>query len=128
MVEKQIKNIECYTYEFDTGDAGEGKYAREVADSLNISNKVSTLAFKEVPYFFEKVLWNEEMPVTSLRVLSAHKLYEEYKDGTTIILEGHGGDQIGAGFEYYFVPHIMDIIDEHGPERGFTTREIYGYL
>ncbi len=119
-------NIECYTYEFDTGGAGEGQYAKEVADSLGISNKVSTLAYKDVPTYFEKVLWNEEMPVTSLRVLSAHKLYEEYKNGTTIILEGHGGDHIGAGFEYYFVPHIMDIIDTHGPERGI--KELFNFM
>ncbi len=119
LVDKLDKNnIECYTYEFDTGSAGEGQHAKEVANSLGISNKLSTLAYKEVPTYFEKVLWNEEMPVTSLRVLSAHKLYEEYKDGPTIILEGHGGDHIGAGFEYYFAPHIMDIIESHGPEQG----------
>jgi len=123
-------NIECYTYEFNTGGAGEGQNAKEVADSLGISNKVSTLSHKDVPTYFEKVLWNEEMPVTSLRVLAAHKLYEEYKNGTTIILEGHGGDHIGGGFEYYFVPHIMDVIDSHGPEKGidelFKFMQLYG--
>ena len=124
------KNIECYTYEFDTGSNGEGPYATEVANYLGIKNKVSTLSHKEVPSFFEKVLWHEEMPVTSLRVLSAHKLYEEFKHGTTIILEGHGGDHIGAGFEYYFIPYIMDIIDKDGPEKGMKVLEnfmkVYG--
>lgn len=127
LVEKlDNKNIECYTYEFDTGGAGEGQYAKEVAESLGITNKLSTLFSKDVPTYFEKVLWNEEMPVTSLRVLSAHKLYEKYKEGTTIILEGHGGDHIGAGFEYYFVPHIMDIIHNKGPEQGI--KELINFM
>ena len=82
--------------------------------------------YKDVPNYFEKVLWNEEMPITSLRVLSAHKLYEQFKDGTTIILEGHGGDHLGAGFEYYFVPHIMDIINLYGPEKGM--KEINNFM
>ena len=114
------ENIECYTYEFDTGGAGEGNYAKQVAEILGVKNKISTLAHKDVPNYFEKVLWHEEMPITSLRVLSAHKLYEEYKNGTTIILEGHGGDHIGAGFEYYFIPHILDVIEVHGPDKGMN--------
>mgnify|MGYP003335499591 CR=1 FL=1 len=57
LVDKLDKNnIECYTYEFDTGSAGEGQHAKEVANSLGISNKLSTLAYKEVPTYFEKVL------------------------------------------------------------------------
>ena len=120
------KNIECYTYEFDTGGVGEGQYAKQVASSLGISNKMSVLAHKDVPTYFEKVLWNEEMPVTSLRVLAAHKLYEDYKDGTTIILEGHGGDHLGAGFEYYFVPYIMDMINSCGAEQGIN--ELYKFM
>lgn len=124
------KNVECYTYEFDTGGMGESYYAKNVAKNLGIDNKISTLAFKDVPNYFEKVLWNEEMPITSLRVLAAHKLYEEYKNGATIILEGHGGDHIGAGFEYYFIPHILDVIEIHGPDKGMKElgkfMRIYG--
>ncbi|MBP9853691.1 MAG: asparagine synthase (glutamine-hydrolyzing) [Candidatus Omnitrophica bacterium] len=109
-------HLQCYTYEFDTGGAGEGLFAQEVAQSLGLTTNISTLGYKEVPEYFKKVLFHEEMPVTSLRVLSAHKLYEEYKDGATVILEGHGGDHVGGGFEYYFAAYILDTMEREGTE------------
>lgn len=112
------KRLEAYTYEFDTGGAGEGEYAKEVADWLNVDIKMAVLNHKDVSQYINKVLFNEEMPVTSMRVLSAHKLYEQYRDGSTVILEGHGGDHIGGGFEYYFIAYILDLIEREGSSFG----------
>lgn len=124
------KKIETYTYEFDSPGFGEWKYAKEVADLLKFKSNVSVLRHKDIPEYFLKVLHYQEMPVTSLRVLAAHKLYEEYKEGPTVILEGHGGDHIGAGFEYYVMPYIMDRITQEGAIQAFSRwnniMDIYG--
>jgi asparagine synthase (glutamine-hydrolysing) len=111
----QGENLKAYTYEFDTGQAGEGQFAREVADYLNFDSEVVQLSYKDVPEYFKKVLFHQEAPVTSLRVLSTHLLYERVRDsGTVVILEGHGGDHLGAGFEYYFMAHLMDRLRREG--------------
>jgi asparagine synthase (glutamine-hydrolysing) len=112
--------LKAYTYEFDTGSEGEGEYAKETAGHLGLESHIIALGNREVPDYFEKALYNQEMPITSIRCLASQKLYEVVKaSGTTVILEGHGGDQIGGGFEYYFVPHIMDVAQEKGTDEAF---------
>ena len=115
-----IKRLESYTYEFDTPGFGEWIYAKEVADLLQFKSNVSVLRYKDVPEYLIKVLRSQEMPVTSFRVLAAYKLYEEYKEGPTVILEGHGGDHVGAGFEYYVMPYIMDCIRDEKTTEAFS--------
>ena len=117
-----VRGLEAYTYDFETGNAGEAEYASEVAQWLGLTQKVSKLTSSEVPDLFSKVLFNEEMPVTSLRVLAAHKLYEEYApSGSTVVLEGHGGDHVGAGFEYYLMANLMDVIMKEGTGPAFDS-------
>jgi len=118
---KNNKNIEAYTYEFNSGHAGEGDYAKEVAEWLGMQQKVTTLRHEDIPDYFNKMLYFEEMPVTSLRVPAAHMLYEEFApNGSTVVLEGHGGDHVGAGFEYYFMADIMDIIMAEGTKPAYN--------
>jgi len=121
-----VPGLEAYTYDFETGNAGEGEYALEVAKWLRLNQKVSKLNAYEIPEYFSKVLYNEEMPVTSLRVLATHKLYEEFAPtGSTVVLEGHGGDHVGAGFEYYFMAHLLDLIMRKGTEEAFVSMNRY---
>ena len=123
---KAAEKMEAYTYEFDTGQAGEGAFASEVAAWLGLRHKITTLRYREVPDYFCKVLKHEEMPVTSLRVPAAHKLYEESAaTGSTVVLEGHGGDHVGAGFEYYFMAHIMDVIMREGTRPAYEIMLSY---
>tara|TARA_B100000989_G_scaffold299039_1_gene292362 strand:- start:12055 stop:13854 length:1800 start_codon:yes stop_codon:yes gene_type:complete len=114
-----VKSFDSYTYDFDIGKFGEEKYALEVAKWVGSNHKISKLSANEVPDYFNKVLYYEEMPITSLRVLASHKLYEKFsRNGSTIVLEGHGGDQLGAGFEYYFLANVMDLIEKKGSIEG----------
>ena len=121
-----VKDLEAYTYDFETGNAGEGEYASEVAKWLGLKQKISMLNYKEIPKYFCKVLQHEEMPITSLRVPAAHKLYEEFAPtGSTVVLEGHGGDHVGAGFEYYFMAHLMDVIMREGTLPAYSSMTKY---
>jgi asparagine synthase (glutamine-hydrolysing) len=121
-----VKDLEAYTYDFKTSNAGEGKYASEVAKWLGLKQKISNLDYKEIPNYFSKVLFHEEMPITSLRVVAAHKLYEEFAPtGSTVVLEGHGGDHVGAGFEYYFMAHLLDLIKREGTLSAYSSMQKY---
>lgn len=118
LVQSGISNLCALTYDFDTGDAGERAFAQEVTSCLGIEHDFACLSHAEVPEYFNKVLFHQESPITSLRVLAAHKLYELCRNkGLTVILEGMGGDQIGAGFEYYWMAAVMDVATNEGPEK-----------
>lgn len=117
LVQSGVSDFWAFTYDFDTGDAGECSYAKEVADVLGVKHDHATLGHAEVPDYFDKVLYHQEAPVSSMRVLADHKLYELCRSrGRTVILEGHGGDQLGAGFEYYWMAAVMDAVRDRGAD------------
>ena len=121
-----LDNFCALTYDFATGDAGELEFAAEVAEWLGVDHGYVRLDHTDVPDYFGKVLYHQESPVTSLRVLAVHKLYELCRQkGLTVILEGMGGDQIGAGFEYYWLAAVMDTAISEGPEKSTALAEAF---
>ena len=43
-----------------------------------------------------------------------HKMYEKIKEqGIKVILEGQGGDELGAGYEYYYAPFFLDLLKKN---------------
>lgn len=119
LVKSGARDIVAFTYDFNTGDAGESQYAGEVARALGIDHDHAILDYADIPEYFDKVLYYQEAPVSSMRVLAVHKLYELCRArGRTVILEGHGGDQIGGGFEYYWMAAVMDAMREAGSKEG----------
>ena len=110
-----ISNLTAFTYDFDTGGSGESEEAGIVAKVLGIDHETLIFRHSDVATNFERVLFHQETPFTSMRVLAAHKLYELCKSrGFTVIIEGQGGDQLGAGFEYYWMAVVMDVLREKG--------------
>ena len=105
-----------FTYEFASSGEGEGAYAEEVARHLGLNNTVVALSEREIPDYFTKAIYHQEQPVTSIRCLASQKLYEQVRvSSLKVILEGHGGDQLGGGFEYYFLPAVLDTAAQQGP-------------
>ena len=51
----------------------------------------------------------EYEPFSSLRILSQHHLYDTYKNDCKVILDGNGGDEIGAGYNYQMIPWYLDV-------------------
>lgn len=115
LMESRQSEVGAFTYDYDTSDAGEGEHARAVADLLNVRHELCKLAWQDVPNRFSNMLYHQEAPVSSIRVLSAHQLFARSREaGYTVILEGHGGDQIGGGFHYYWMAAVMDVAMQAG--------------
>ncbi len=115
MAEAGIKNLRSFTYDFDTGETGERVDARKTAEYAGVEHDYAILAHKEVPEYFEKALYFQEAPFTSMRILAHLKLYERAQaSGFTVILDGNGGDQTGGGFEYYWLSAVMDAMKRDG--------------
>ena len=100
-----------FAYEFGASPMGEGPYAAEVADILGLPLTTVRLFADEIPERFREVIRMHEAPITSMRVIAHHKMYEAVLDqGVTVLLEGSGGDELGAGYEYYYVPYVLDTL------------------
>ncbi|MBN1521875.1 MAG: asparagine synthase (glutamine-hydrolyzing) [Candidatus Aureabacteria bacterium] len=99
-----------FTYDYEL-QKGEATRARQVSDALDIPWNLVTLSLKEVPEALKRVIRFHESPITSMVILARHKIYEEARrQGYIILIEGHGGDELGAGYHYYSAAYIMDIL------------------
>lgn len=112
------KDIEAFTYDFKTNgkkNYGESIISKNFCDKLKIKNNIVFLDSSEVPDLFDKMMYYQELPITSLRILAEYKLNKYAKSkGFSVLISGDGGDQVAGGFEYYWIAIILDTIRNRG--------------
>ena len=114
---KLNKHLNTYTFTFENEKFSELEDAKLIANSCNLSSKSSLLKDDKVENYLYKVLDAEFEPFSSLRVLSQHHLYETYKKDIRVVIDGSGGDEIGAGYVYYALPWYFDILNDQKVSR-----------
>ena len=72
--------------------------AEKISKSCNLESNSAILKDNEVENFLFKVLDAEYEPFSSLRILSQHHLYKHFKKDIRVVIDGSGGDEIGAGY------------------------------
>lgn len=110
------KEINTYTFGYNEKKYDERKFAKKVSSKLNLKNFTSICSSKDINKHFINTLIMEDEPFSSFRQVSHHKLYEDFKnDGSTVILEASGGDEIGAGYTGFLWPLYLDQLkkDDH---------------
>ena len=107
------KNIESYTFSFENKIFSELDGAKKIAESVNLKNNSSILKDNDVENFLFDVLDSEFEPFSSLRILSQHHLYKKYKNDIKVVIDGSGGDEIGAGYIYYVIPWYLDLLNDN---------------
>jgi asparagine synthase (glutamine-hydrolysing) len=106
------KNLTSYTFDFENKKYSEINEAKDLARSVNLQNKSVILQEKNLVDYINKVIEIQYEPFSSLRILSQNYLYETYKDESRVILDGSGGDEIGAGYRYHILPWYLDMVSE----------------
>ena len=67
-------------------------------------------------------LVEQDEPYTSIRICSEHKLYSDFKsNGSTVILEAAGGDEISAGYSSYLWSWYLDSTLNLGPKKAIDS-------
>ena len=113
-------NLKTFTYGF--GENDEIALAKNTSKKLGLENYNIILDCKKIPNLINEVIRYQEAPVTSIRVLAMHELYKKIKSlGVKVILEGQGGDEIGAGYEYYYAPYYLDLKKKIGERKAFIA-------
>lgn len=119
LIAKNIRSdIEAFTYDFHTQgkkNYGESLISKSLCKKLNIKNNVVFLSSSEVPDIFDELMYFQELPITSIRILAEYKLNKYAKNkGFSVLISGDGGDQVAGGFEYYWSAIILDTIRNKG--------------
>ncbi len=106
-LKSKLPNFETFTYGFS--DKSEISEAREISNTLGVKNNSVSITPKKFMNLFNEVISSQEAPITSSRIIAMHEMYKKVKErGIKVILEGQGGDEIAAGYEYYYAPYFLD--------------------
>lgn len=80
----------------------------------------------DMPALINKITWHQEQPYPGLPTIAWHKLYESLSKTETIVtLEGHGGDEMAGGYDYYFGPFMLDMINMRGSAVALREMELF---
>jgi len=113
--------MKTFTYEFKdqvNNEDSETFLAGKFAKNNKMKNFTAIVDPKYVLGKFDELLLNMESPITSLRLFGIKKLYEEVKkQNVKVMLEGHGGDEMLAGYDYNYMPWLLDKNNKISPDK-----------
>ena len=82
------KKFKSFTFDFEDKRYSELDYAKKISRSANIQNFSSRINEREIEDHLINVLNREYEPFSSLRILSQHNLYDNFKDECKVIFDG----------------------------------------
>ncbi len=102
--------LKTFTYDFKNNrNLGESIQASKIAKSFNSSNHSVEVKPKDIINEIQNLSYKLESPFTSIRIFGTDKLYSiAKKKGIKVIIEGHGGDEMLAGYRYNYFPYLLD--------------------
>ena len=123
------KNLRAFSYYYGEDKYDEKKYAEEIIKNGNWEAEFYRFDANDVPDLTKKAMWFQEQPYPGIITLAKHKLISKSKDyGAKVILEGQGGDDIGAGYQYVFASHVLDLIESGNSDMAITELNNFGKI
>ena len=108
------KNIKSFNFYFDTKTNEEKYFAEKLSSDLKWNTKYIKISASEIPALTEQCMFYQEQPFPGLPTLGKFKTCKYSKlNGSKVILEGQGGDEIAAGYRYTYGSHIKDLIKDN---------------
>lgn len=103
LASKKIKDLDTYTLKFEGADFDESALARLVSDKYETNHHCYTVKAEDLEKLIVEMMWYFDEPIGDSGILPNYilnKLVSENK--TRVILSGAGGDELFAGYTYYF--------------------------
>ena len=128
MASEQVKNIDTYTLKFEKGDFDETNLAQAVADRYGTNHHCYTVRADDFERLLPQILWYFDEPLADSGILPNYMLNElVQKDGTKVILSGAGGDELFAGYTYFFQNKSEKKVNSH-PIISSVAEKILNYI
>lgn len=109
------KNFNLFSFVYGDRDEIDKPYMLALAKKLGWKLNFLRIAPRDMSDLMEEVVWHQEVPFPGLPTFGQHMISKACKNmGIKVIFGGQGGDEIGAGYEYYMGAGLLDIIKESG--------------
>lgn len=114
MASERIKDIDTYTLKFENGDFDETHLAQAVADRYGTNHHCYTVRADDFERLLPEMIWYFDEPLADSGILPNYILNNLVQnDGTKVILSGAGGDELFAGYTYFFQNEAEKKINSH---------------
>lgn len=116
MINKIDKDQKIYAFSsvFKEEGINEKSYIDKVARQINVKIEYVNPSIKEFKNEIDKIIYYQEEPFSSTSIFAQWCVMKIARDnGIKVILDGQGGDEILAGYHYYFYSLFLDLIKNH---------------
>ncbi|MAF59763.1 MAG: asparagine synthase (glutamine-hydrolyzing) [Candidatus Pacebacteria bacterium] len=122
------KNFQLFSWIYGNPDYDETPFASSLANSLGWDISFFELSPQKALDIIPDVMKAEEQPFPGISIVARHLLYKEADPNLIVLIEGHGGDEIGGGYPYYFGNFISDLVKKESTKEIETEIEAYANL
>ncbi len=122
-------NFRLFSHIYSGSAEKEKPYMQALAKSVGWKWEYITVSPDDFSGLAEEVLWHQDEPFPGLPTLGLHMLAKLCrKEKVPVVLGGQGGDEVGAGYEYYMGAFLLDVIGREGTGQALKELEGYGKL
>lgn len=105
-----LKGFKTFSGSFPEGGFDETPYAREVAELVGAEGLEISLQPDDLPRMMERILWCLDAPRAGPGVIPQYDVSMLASQHVKVVLTGHGGDELFAGYPVYLIPHIFECV------------------
>ena len=111
------KNARLFSFVSEEYKDKELPFMRSLAKGLGWKLESIPVRASDMPQHMEEVLYHQDEPFPGLPTFGQHLMAKRCREeGVPVALGGQGGDEIGAGYEYYMGAHYIDVLRERGAD------------
>ncbi|MBI4114841.1 MAG: asparagine synthase (glutamine-hydrolyzing) [Candidatus Niyogibacteria bacterium] len=123
------KNFHLFSHIYGEHRDIEVPYMQALADDLGWKIDFIEIYPRHMREYIEQAVRFQDEPFPGLPTIGLHMIAEQCrKRGIPVVLGGQGGDEIGAGYEYYMGAFLLDAMRDGGSSKAFAELQAYGKL
>lgn len=96
------KSVESFTAGFDVAEHSEAPYARRVAEVLGTHHHETTVSLGTLDEALDRVVGLYDEPFADGSAVPTHRVCEFARQHVKVALSGDGGDELFAGYSWYW--------------------------
>lgn len=120
------RNFRVFSFIYKGYKDKEKPFMKVLARELGWVQEFFSVSPSNMSDLMNEAVWHQDEPFPGLPTFGQHILAKACrKDKIPVILGGQGGDEVAAGYEYYFGAFLLDMIKEKGSEA--ALKELFAY-
>lgn len=117
---KHMRGFKTFSGRFPEGGFDETQFATEVAELVGAERLEISLQAEDLPRIMTQILWCLDSPRAGPGVIPQYHVAMLASQHVKVVLTGHGGDELFAGYPVYIIPHILECLLKKSTDRDLS--------